>query len=65
MTKFPTSQNAFADDKINLTEKLKFLYERAENIVGKGENTCYQDLFFFLRYFQKAFYTMLFEVLIV
>ena len=29
---------AFADDKINLTEKLKFVLGTAENIVGKGEN---------------------------
>ena len=29
---------AFADDKINVTEKLKFIMVRLENIVGKGEN---------------------------
>ena len=29
---------AFADDKINVTEKLKFVLGRVENIVGKGEN---------------------------
>ena len=28
----------FADDKINVTENLKFVFERVENIVGKGEN---------------------------
>ena len=28
----------FADNKINVTQKLKFLLQRAENIVGKGEN---------------------------
>ena len=33
---------AFADDKINVTEKLKFVLQRVENIVGKGENTSYQ-----------------------
>ena len=32
---------AFADDKINGTEKLKFVLDRVENIVGKGENTGY------------------------
>ena len=26
---------AFADDKVNVTEKLKFILERVENIVGK------------------------------
>ena len=29
---------AFADNKINMTEKLKFVLGRIENIVGKGEN---------------------------
>ena len=28
---------ALADDKINVTEKLKFVLGRVENIVGKGE----------------------------
>ena len=28
----------FADDIINVTEKLKFVFGSAENIVGKGEN---------------------------
>ena len=29
---------AFIDDKINVTEKLKFVLGRMENIEGKGEN---------------------------
>ena len=33
---------AFADDKINVTEKLKFVLGRVENIVGKGENGGHQ-----------------------
>ena len=37
MSKF----NAFADDKIILTQILKFLLGRVENIVGKGENVGY------------------------
>ena len=28
----------FAEDKIDVTEKLKFVLGRVENIVGKGEN---------------------------
>ena len=28
---------AFGDDKINVTEKLKFVSARVKNIVGKGE----------------------------
>ena len=29
---------ALADDKINATQKMKFMSERVENILGKGEN---------------------------
>ena len=29
---------AFADNKINMNEKLKFVLETVENVVGKGEN---------------------------
>ena len=32
---------AFADDKINVTRKLKFALVRVENIVGKAENAGY------------------------
>ena len=48
---------AFADDKLNLIEKLKFVLERAENIVGKGENAGYQHFLLFLQFFQKASFT--------
>ena len=34
--------DAFADDKTDVTQKLKFVSVRIENIVGKGENACYQ-----------------------
>ena len=39
-----------ADDKINVTEKLKFVLGRVENIVGKGD----KHFLFFLQCFQKA-----------
>ena len=32
---------AFADDQINVTEKLKFVLGTGENVVGKGENAGY------------------------
>ena len=32
---------AFADDKINVTVRLKFVLERVETIVGKGEKAGY------------------------
>ena len=41
--------NALADDKINVTEKLKFGIERVESIVGIGENAVNQH-FLFLHY---------------
>ena len=43
-----------ADDKINMTEKLKFELGRVENIVGKGENAGYQHFLLFLQCFQKT-----------
>ena len=55
----------FADNKINVTEKLKFVSERVENIVGKGENAGYQHFFLFPQCFQKAFYTGSLKVEIV
>ena len=36
-----TKLKAFAEDKINLNEKLKLVLGRAENIVGKVENADY------------------------
>ena len=36
---------AFVDDKINVTEKLKFVLGRVENTVGKGENAGYPQCF--------------------
>ena len=38
---------AFADDKIDVNEKLKFVLLRVENIVGKGENAGYQHFLLF------------------
>ena len=45
---------AFADDKINVTEKLKFVFGQVENIVGKGENAGYQHFLLFPQCFQKS-----------
>ena len=44
---------AFADDKLNATEKLKFVLGRVENIVGKGENAGHQHFLLFPQCFQK------------
>ena len=55
----------FADDKIDGTEKLKFVLGRIENIVGKGENAGYQHFFLFPQCFQKASCTGSLKVVIV
>ena len=43
LTKF----KAYADDRITVTQKLKFVLGRVENIVGKGENAGYQHFLLF------------------
>ena len=42
---------AIADDKINVTEELKFILGRVENIVGKGENAGDQHFLLFSQCF--------------
>ena len=44
---------AFADDKINVTYMIISVFNRAENTVGKGENSGYQHFFLF-PHFEKA-----------
>ena len=45
---------AFADNKLNVTEKLKFVFGKVEKIVGKGENAGYQHFLLFQQCFQEA-----------
>ena len=45
---------AFADDKITVTEKLKFVLERKENIMRKGENAGNQHFLLFPHFFLNA-----------
>ena len=47
---------AFADDKINVTEKLKFGLEEVEKVVGKGENASYWHFLLSPKCFQKSFF---------
>ena len=49
-----SKMKAFADDNLNLNEKLKFALGRVENIVGKGENAGNQHFLLFPQCFQKA-----------
>ena len=44
---------AFADNKINGTQKLKFDVGGVENTVGKGENAGYQHFLLFPQCFQR------------
>ena len=44
---------AFADDKINVNQRMKFDMGRVENIVGKGENAGYQHFLLFPQCFPK------------
>ena len=44
----------FADNKLNATEKLKFILGWVENIMGKGENAGFQHFVLFPQCFQKA-----------
>ena len=58
LTKF----KAFADVKIIVTQKWKFMLGRVENIVGKGENAGYQHFLLFPQCFLKLSFS---EVLTV
>ena len=58
---FPDDKNltmsklkAFADDKINVTYMIIFVFDRVENIVGKGENAGYQHSLLFPQCFGKS-----------
>ena len=53
-TKFLTipKLKVLADDKLNVAEILKFVLEREENIVGKGENAGYHHFLLFSQCFQ-------------
>ena len=41
---------------------MSLVFERIENIVGKGENAGYQHFLYFPRCFQKGFYSGLLKV---
>ena len=51
-----------ADDKINVSQEIKFVVYKIQNIVGKGENAGYQHFLLFPQCFKKASSTGLFKV---
>ena len=56
---------AFADNKINASEKLKFVLRRVENIVGNGENAGNQHFLLFPQCFPMCFSVGSLKVVIV
>ena len=42
-----------ADDKLKVTKIMKFVIDRLENIVRKGENAGYQHFLLFPQFFHK------------
>ena len=46
---------AYADDKMYVTQQLKFVLGRKENIVVKGENAGHQHFLLFSQCFQRSF----------
>ena len=56
---------AFVDDKLNVTQNVKVVFNRIENIVGKEENAGYQYFLLFPQCFQKAFSSSASKVVIV
>ena len=56
---------ALADDKIIVTQKLKFGLGRVENIVGKGENAVYHHFLLFQQCFRKLSFPEVLKVGIV
>ena len=51
-----SKSKAFVDDKINVTEKLKFVLVKVENIVGKGEIAGYQHFLLYTQCFKNFFF---------
>ena len=45
---------AFADDKTNVAQMMISVFDRVENLVGKGVNAGYQNFLLFPHCFQKA-----------
>ena len=56
---------AFEDDKLNVTQNIKIMFHRIQNIVGKEENASYQHFLLFPQFFQKVFFFSASKVVIV
>ena len=60
-----TKLKAFVDDKINVAQMMIPVFDRVENIVGKGENAGYQRFLLFPQCFQKTSFLGSLKVMIV
>ena len=49
--------NEYADDKIKVAKMMIFVFDRVENILGKGESSGYLHFFVFTQCFQEIFFT--------
>ena len=56
---------AFVDDKLNVTQNIKVVFHRIDNIVGKEENAGYRHFLLFPQCFHEAFSSSPSEVVIV
>ena len=56
---------AFAENKLNVTQDIKVIFHRIENIVGKEENAGNQHFLLFPQCFQNAFSSSASKVVIV
>ena len=63
--KIQSKFNVVADDKIIVTQRLKFVFGRIENIVEKEENTGYLHFLFFPQCFQKLSFPEMLKIRIV
>ena len=53
---YQTKLKAFADDTLNVPKRLISVFDRVENIVGKGEIACTSN-FSFSTLFSKGFFS--------
>ena len=60
-----TKLKAFADDKIDVAQMIVSVFDRVENIVGKGKNDGYQHFLLFPQCFQKTSFLRSLKVWIV
>ena len=56
---------AFADNKLSVTQNVKVVFHRIEDVVDKEENAGYQLFLLLPQYFQKAFSFSVSKVVIV